>query len=183
MTSKFNKTKRFLQGVALSAILVANAVSADGLRFWTTEDQPDRLAKQQAMAADFKAKTGIEVEVIPVSEKDLGTRTTAAYAAGDLPDIIYHHLPPETWGGLLGQMYRNGYQAAYANLHSPEWVIETPAEHGDFTLRVPLWKRILRYPLRMLKSLFSGQWLWVICQTWYAVGFVRGWLTEKGKKA
>ena len=92
MTSKFNKTKRFLQGVALSAILVANAVSADGLRFWTTEDQPDRLAKQQAMAADFKAKTGIEVEVIPVSEKDLGTRTTAAYAAGDLPDIIYHPL-------------------------------------------------------------------------------------------
>ncbi|MBL1240557.1 MAG: extracellular solute-binding protein [OCS116 cluster bacterium] len=92
MTSKFNKTKRLLQGVALSAILVANAVSADGLRFWTTEDQPDRLAKQQAMAADFKAKTGIEVEVIPVSEKDLGTRTTAAYAAGDLPDIIYHPL-------------------------------------------------------------------------------------------
>ncbi|PCI88495.1 MAG: bicyclomycin resistance protein [Hyphomicrobiales bacterium] len=92
MTSKFKNTKRLLQGVALSAILMANAVSADGLRFWTTEDQPDRLAKQQAMAADFKAKTGIEVEVIPVSEKDLGTRTTAAYAAGDLPDVIYHPL-------------------------------------------------------------------------------------------
>ncbi|MDQ6956576.1 MAG: glycosyltransferase, partial [Mariprofundaceae bacterium] len=54
-----------------------------------------------------------------------------------LPDIIYHHLPPETWGGLLGQMKRNGYQAAYANIHSPEWVIETPAEHGEFVLRVP----------------------------------------------
>lgn len=92
MTSKFRKTKTLLQGVALSAVLVATAVSAEGLKFWTTEDQPDRLAKQQSMAADFKTKTGIDVEVIPVSEKDLGTRTTAAFAAGDLPDVIYHPL-------------------------------------------------------------------------------------------
>lgn len=92
MTSKLRKTKHLLQGVALCAMLVANGVSAEGLRFWTTEDQPDRLAKQQSMAKDFEAKTGIEVEVIPVSEQDLGTRTTAAYAAGDLPDIIYHPL-------------------------------------------------------------------------------------------
>ena len=92
MNIHFNKTKLFMQGIALSAVLMASAVSADTLRFWTTEDQPDRLAKQQAMAADFKAKTGTDVEVIPVSEKDLGTRTTAAYAAGDLPDIIYHPL-------------------------------------------------------------------------------------------
>ena len=43
------------------------------------------------MAADFTAETGIEVEVIPVTESDLGTRATAAFAAGDLPDVIYHH--------------------------------------------------------------------------------------------
>jgi len=65
---------------------------ADTLRFWTTEEQPERLAKQEEMAAEFKAKTGIDVEVIPVSEKDLGTRATAAFAAGDLPDVIYHPL-------------------------------------------------------------------------------------------
>ena len=44
------------------------------------------------MAAAFEAETGIAVEVIPVSESDLGTRATAAYAAGDLPDVIYHTL-------------------------------------------------------------------------------------------
>ena len=44
------------------------------------------------MAESFKAKTGIGVEVIPISEKDLGTRATAAFAAGDLPDVIYHTL-------------------------------------------------------------------------------------------
>ena len=37
-------------------------------------------------------KTGHTVEVIPVEEKELGTRTTAAFAAGDLPDVIYHTL-------------------------------------------------------------------------------------------
>ncbi len=32
------------------------------------------------------------MQVIPVEEKDLGTRATAAFAAGDLPDVIYHTL-------------------------------------------------------------------------------------------
>jgi multiple sugar transport system substrate-binding protein len=68
------------------------SIYADSLRFWTTEEQPERLAKQQEMAAQFKDQTGIEVEVIPVTESELGTRATAAFAAGDLPDVIYHTL-------------------------------------------------------------------------------------------
>ena len=39
------------------------------IRFWTIEDKPPRLAKQQAMADDFKAKTGHEVEVIRPTKK------------------------------------------------------------------------------------------------------------------
>ena len=50
------------------------------------------MAKQEAMAKDFESKTGIKVEVIPMDEKDLGKRATAAAAAGDLPDVIYHTL-------------------------------------------------------------------------------------------
>ena len=68
------------------------AASAQSIRFWTTEEQPDRLAKQQQLAEDFKAETGISVEVIPVSENELGQRATAAFAANDLPDVIYHTL-------------------------------------------------------------------------------------------
>ena len=44
------------------------------------------------MAKAFEAKTGIKVDVIPIEEKELGTRATAAAAAGDLPDVIYHTL-------------------------------------------------------------------------------------------
>ena len=70
----------------------ANASFAGSLTFWTTEVQPARMEKQKAMADAFEAKTGIYVEVIPVEEKDLGKRATAAAAAGNLPDVIYHTL-------------------------------------------------------------------------------------------
>ncbi|MEM9796353.1 MAG: extracellular solute-binding protein [Pseudomonadota bacterium] len=77
---------------AASVLAMASAASAEELRFWTTEEQPERLARQQEMAAAFAEASGHSVEVIPVSESDLGTRATAAFAAGDLPDVIYHTL-------------------------------------------------------------------------------------------
>ena len=85
------KLLNYLVYSLITLFFVSNA-SADTIRFWTTEEQPARLAKQNAMAADFWKETGHEVEVIPVSEKDLGKRATAAFAANDLPDVIYHTL-------------------------------------------------------------------------------------------
>ncbi len=79
-------------GAATALVLSSLAASAETLRFWTTEEQPERLARQEQMAADFAAASSHTVEVIPVSENDLGTRATAAFAAGDLPDVIYHSL-------------------------------------------------------------------------------------------
>lgn len=83
--------KRFAAGLAVSVSTVTLA-QADTIRFWTTEEQPERLAIQQEIAAGFKEKTGHDVEVIPVTESELGTRATAAFAANDLPDVIYHTL-------------------------------------------------------------------------------------------
>lgn len=89
------KTKtmsRALMGAVSIIALSTLSANADNLRFWTTEEQPERLARQEQMAADFAEISGHTVEVIPVSENDLGTRATAAFAAGDLPDVIYHPL-------------------------------------------------------------------------------------------
>jgi multiple sugar transport system substrate-binding protein len=85
-------TARALLLAAASSLALSAVAAAQTVRFWTTEEQPERLARQEAMAADFTAMSGIEVEVIPVTESDLGTRATAAFAAGDLPDVIYHPL-------------------------------------------------------------------------------------------
>ncbi len=105
MTSSINgRPARLLLTTALSFGLMAVAAQADTIRFWTTEEQPDRLAKQQAMAEQFGAATGHTVEVIPVTETDYGTRATAAFAANDLPDVIYLPLQyalPWSEAGIL----------------------------------------------------------------------------------
>ena len=84
---------------------VLGAAQADAqLRLWTIEEQPERLARQEAAAAAFEAETGISVDVIPVTESQMSVRATAALAAGDLPDVIYHPLPyvlPWTEAGIL----------------------------------------------------------------------------------
>ncbi len=79
--------------ITISAFaFVLNTFALADIKFWTTETQPARMAKQEEMAKAFEAKTGIGVEVIPIDEKELGKRATAAAAAGDLPDVIYHTL-------------------------------------------------------------------------------------------
>ncbi len=74
----------------LIALLALSVVGAQALTFWTTEEQPERMETQQRIAADFEAETGIEVDVVPVTESQLAERMTAAFAAGDLPDVIFH---------------------------------------------------------------------------------------------
>ena len=74
------------------ALTLLSSNSFADITFWTTEVQPARMEKQMEMAKSFESKTGIKVEVIPVEEKDLGSRATAAAAAGNLPDVIYHTL-------------------------------------------------------------------------------------------
>ena len=83
--------KNIIKLFCVISFFITNVVYAD-IKFWTTEVQPARMAKQEEMAKAFEAKTGIKVDVIPIEEKDLGTRATAAAAAGDLPDVIYHTL-------------------------------------------------------------------------------------------
>ncbi len=88
----------------MAGSFISGAAYAETIRFWTTENQPKRLAKQEAMAADFQKRTGHSVAVIPIEEKDLGKRATAAFAAGDLPDVIYHSIQyvlPWAEAGLL----------------------------------------------------------------------------------
>ena len=88
----------------LAGTVLGSAPADAQLRLWTIEEQPERLAQQEAAAAAFEAETGISVDVIPVTETQLGVRATAALAAGDLPDVIYHTLQyvlPWTEAGIL----------------------------------------------------------------------------------
>lgn len=97
------RTTTLISGLLLSTALIG-AAAADTIRVWTMEVQPERMAIQEKMAADFNAATGHVVELIPVEESDIQTRATAAFAAGDLPDVLNHtvqHLLPYAEAGLL----------------------------------------------------------------------------------
>lgn len=79
---------------ALVLVVFLVGITASGLTktkvtFWTTLIEPKRMEIQQEIAADFMAKfPDIEVEVVPVDENELPTRIAAAYAAGNLPDLV-----------------------------------------------------------------------------------------------
>jgi len=96
-----------------------------------------------------------------------------------VPGVTYHHLPPDNLKKLLRQFYRNGRHAAYVNRHYPQWVIETPANHGPFQIHVSLPHRMLRFPKRLLMNLFAGKPLLFISELAYFFGFVQEWLLPK----
>lgn len=76
-------------GLSAFALIATTSLAwADTITFWTPEVQPKRMEIQQAVAEAFAAKTGHTVDIVPVEENELGPRATAAYAAGDLPDVI-----------------------------------------------------------------------------------------------
>lgn len=96
-------TIKLMSGL-LASTIIAGAAGADTIRFWTMENQPERVAIQEQLAADFGAATGHTVEIIPIQETDIQKRATAAFAAGDLPDVLNHtvqHLLPYAEAGIL----------------------------------------------------------------------------------
>jgi len=98
-----NKLTASIAVVLLCAGMTA-AAFADTITMWTMEEQPDRMARQGKIAADFKARTGHTVRVVAVTEKEIATRATAAFAAGELPDVLNHtvqHLLPFAEAGIL----------------------------------------------------------------------------------
>ena len=136
-----------LSGAAVFAL--STSVVAQELRFWTTEEQPERLAVQEQIAAEFQDATGIEVQVIPVNESDLGTRTTAAFAAGDLPDVIYHTLQyalPWTEAGVLDiDAATETIEALGADTFAPRSLELVGVEDGYASVPVDGWTQMIVY--------------------------------------
>jgi len=104
----------------------------------------------------------------------------AGYRVVVVPGVLYSHLPPSTLLKLIKQFYRNGRQAAFVNRKYPQWVIETPAHHiSDFNPRRPLFFRIARYPVNLVKKVLRGHWIYVTTSLAYAAGFVWGYLIHR----
>ncbi len=123
--------------------------------------------------AEFKAVGG-ENELIPrgldpylrMAFRGFNKRVVIA------PGVVYHHLPPDGWSLFLRQCFRNGRQAAFANRHFPQWVVETPNHHGPFKAQVPLATRLCRFPLRLSSALLAMKPAFFLSELAYAAGFL-----------
>lgn len=86
-----------MKSSVLSLTLITTGLALTGaasaqLTVWTTQVQPERVAVQEQLAADFEAESGVSVEIVPIEESAIAERVTAAFGAGDLPDVIYHPI-------------------------------------------------------------------------------------------
>ncbi|MDE0307936.1 MAG: extracellular solute-binding protein [Albidovulum sp.] len=147
MTLQKSGLLALMGGAALALALTPASVSAQNIRFWTTEEQPARLARQQAMADAFQESSGISVEVIPVTESDLGTRATAAFAAGDLPDVIYHPLQyalPWTEAGIIdSEAATEAVDALGVDTFAPGALALAKTEDGYAAVPVDGWTQMI----------------------------------------
>ena len=56
--------------ITISAIaFVFNSIAFADIKFWTTETQPARMAKQEEMAKAFEAKTELQLKLFLLMKK------------------------------------------------------------------------------------------------------------------
>ena len=84
---------RFTRIAVLAGLLILGLGLLGGaqtvVEFWTTDNEPDRVAVYEDVAARFMAEyPDIEVRIVPVEEAAISQRIATAVAAGELPDIV-----------------------------------------------------------------------------------------------
>lgn len=84
--------RKFVLSILSLALLIAAIVPVaaqdETITFWTTENQPERVERQEAIAAAFmEANPGVTVEVVPVEQNEVGQLMAVNLAAGTLPDV------------------------------------------------------------------------------------------------
>ena len=132
--------------------------------------------------AVFKAVGGEREDILRGLDPDLRVRLRAAgYRVVLAPHCRIHHPLPPTLTALLRTFFRNGFGSAYAQRFAPDSVYETheSLEDADFRPKVSLAFRALRFPLRLLRALGSGQWLRLAAYLAYGGGYAWGWMTAK----
>jgi GT2 family glycosyltransferase len=93
---------------------------------------------------------------------------------------IYHPLP-DGWRSLLRIFFRNGYGSAYSQKYQPDSVFETheDLDSTQFKARTSLAYRMARFPLRLIRAVFTGQLMRFGAYSAYALGYGWGFLTAK----
>ncbi len=131
-----------------------------------------------AFPRDIFEKVGMERETILRGlDPDLRVRIrNAGYRVVLVPQTWVYHPFPENSGKFLRLFFRNGYGSAYIQTFHPEMNYDTDeaVDSRAFIPKRSFAHRIARFPLRLLKSLVSFQWIRLLGYSIYAVGYAAG---------
>ncbi|HET7071609.1 MAG TPA: extracellular solute-binding protein [Nocardioides sp.] len=150
------------QGVVFAAALTLAGVlagcgssnsssgSSDSITVWSLENQPDRVALTQKIAAGFTQKTGVKVKVVGIDEGQFPQLIATAAESGKMPDVM---------GALSLGDVREVYQQKLLDTHAAQQVVNDLGSNtfaksalaltrdGSTQLEVPsdAWAQILVY--------------------------------------
>lgn len=130
----------------------------------------------------FDETGGERTDIVRGLDPDLRQRLRGAgYRVVLAPNACVYHPLPNNWQGLIRTFFRNGHGSAYAQKFRPELVFDTDERLGSegFRAKRPLWFRAGRFPLRLLRALFTGQLQRFVAYGAYFCGYVWGWLTAR----
>ncbi|GAK58570.1 carbohydrate ABC transporter substrate-binding protein, CUT1 family [Candidatus Vecturithrix granuli] len=84
------KVSQFLAILMLCVLLVSGSVKAAvEIEFWSTDNEEDRVAVYEKVAARFMEQNpGVTIKIVPIEEGGVSQRIATAKGAGDLPDIV-----------------------------------------------------------------------------------------------
>ncbi len=130
----------------------------------------------------FRAVGGEREDIIRGLDPDLRVRLrNAGYRVVLAPNARIYHPLPENWRKLLRMFFRNGFGSAYAQKFQPDSVYETHEELSDqsFQPRTTFAFRALRFPIRLVRAVLSGQLLRFGAYMAYGAGYVWGYFTAR----
>ncbi len=132
-----------------------------------------------AFRKDVFVKVGMEREdILRGLDPDLRVRIRkAGYKVVLAPDTWAYHPLPESFFKFLCLFFRNGYGSAYLQCVHPEMNYDTDERltARDFVPKRSFLYRVLRFPLRLLKSLVMFQWIRLSGYSVYLLGYAAGW--------
>lgn len=133
-----------------------------------------------AFRKEVFVKVGMEREdILRGLDPDLRVRIRkAGYRIVLAPDTWIHHPLPKSLLKFVRVFLRNGYGSAYLQVFYPEVNYDTDeaVDSKTFVAKRPLLYRALRYPLRLVKSLVTFQWLRLLGYTVYGLGYLAGFI-------
>jgi len=134
-----------------------------------------------AFPMEIFKKVGMERDdILRGLDPDLRVRIRqAGYRVVLVPETWAYHPLPSSFAKFIRTFIRNGYGSAYMQKVHPELNYDTHEglESKDFVAKRSFFYRILRYPIRLLHSLVTFQWIRFTGYFVYLIGYAVGCLS------